>query len=108
MKKIIVVLLLFMGAGAAFVNSLSAKYGVVDIYVCERSAHSAELLAKVLANRIEIQRASYCKCDRLNGENKDKVKKGKWEKEGYVFEYGKCEPPEDKVFHCFCVGFEEA
>ena len=108
MKKIIIALLLLTGFVFAMVGGLSARYGVVDVYVCERTSHSAELLAKVLANRRELQRASYCKCDRMSDYNKDLVKKGTWEKEGYVYEYGKCEPPENKVFRCFCVGFDDA
>ena len=105
MKKIIICFLIVAAAGAISVKILLAGYDVSgDIYLCDESAFQAEFSAKVLANRSEMTRASYCKCDQVPPENKDKVKKGKWEKLGYVFEYGSCEPPKNKVYRCYCIG----
>ena len=105
MKKIVICFLIAAVAGTISVKTLLAEYDVSDdIYLCEESTFQAEFSAKVLANRSEMTRASYCKCDQVPRENVDKVKKGKWEKMGYVFEYGLCESPKNRVYRCYCIG----
>ncbi|MDR3238040.1 MAG: hypothetical protein LBT84_06020 [Spirochaetia bacterium] len=104
MKKIIISFLFIAFAGTFCVNALLAEYDVAEVYVCADTSYTAEFEAKVLVNHNEITVASYCKCDQLPPENKDKVRKGKWQKQGFEFEYGSCTPPKDKVFRCFCVG----
>ena len=108
MKKIVICFLMAAIAGTISVKTLLAEYDVSDdIYLCEESTFQAEFAARVLANRNELTRASFCKCDQVPGVNKDKVKKGTWEKMGYVFEYGSCEPPKHRVYRCYCIGTTE-
>ena len=106
MKKIIICFLIAAAAGTISIKALPAEYEVSDdIYLCDESTFQAEFSARVFANRNEMTRASYCKCDQVPAnENKDKIKKGKWENMGYVFEYGLCEAPKNRVYHCYCVG----
>ena len=105
MKKIVICFLMAAFAGTISVKALLAEYDVSDdFYLCDESAFQAEFSARTLANRNEMTRASFCKCDQVPNENKDKVKKGKWERMGYSFEYGSCEAPKNLVYRCYCVG----
>ncbi|MCL2025765.1 MAG: hypothetical protein FWG92_03050 [Leptospirales bacterium] len=105
MKKIIICFLMAAAAGTISVKVLFADYDISgDIYLCDESAFQAEFSARVIANRAEMTRASFCRCDQVPNENRDKVKKIRWEKQGYVFEFGSCEPPKNRVYRCYCVG----
>ena len=67
---------------------------MVDIFICEESVNTANLLAKVHVSRSQLTRVSYCNCYGLNPTMKKNVK------------HGKCVKG-DGVYLCSCVGLEE-
>lgn len=106
MKKILsAAAVLICGLCFALAETLSsAEIETGEVYVCARSRQHAETAARVIIGTYDMQRASFCKCEQVPPYNKEKVRKGKWAKQDFEYEYGKCEPPQDKVFRCFCVG----
>lgn len=101
MKKIFLALLV---AGMAAGGALYGEYQIADVYICESGLVMAEISAKSIVSRKELYRASYCNCEGVDPSLKNLVKKGKWKRQGYEVEYGSCEAPRNRVFHCVCVG----
>lgn len=105
MKKLIAAFSLVVCAACfIFVKASSAAYETGEVYVCEQNKTYAEIAARIVATSYSMQRAGYCTCAQVPPYNYERVRKGKWAKEGFEYEYGNCEAPKDKVFRCFCVG----
>ncbi len=104
MKKLLTAMLFtsLITAGALY-----GGYQIADIYVCDSGMVMAEISAKSIVSRKELYRASYCSCEGVDPVMKKEVQKGTWKREGYEVEYGSCEAPRDRVFHCVCVGQNE-
>lgn len=78
-------------SGALYSSRIS-DYHVADIYVCSQGIILAELQAKTALNRQELTSVSYCACEGIDPSFKTEVKKGS------------CEPPNDLVYSCSCIG----
>jgi hypothetical protein len=101
MKKILIfsLLILFLG-----IEALSRQYQIVELFVCESGLLSAELSARSIVSRRELYRASYCDCEGVDTSLRENVRKGKWQRDGFEYEYGTCAAPKNLVFYCICVG----
>jgi hypothetical protein len=102
MKKIIILSLLMLSIGMV---ALSRQYQIVDLFVCESGLLSAELSARSIVSRRELYRASYCNCEGVDSSLRENVRKGKWQREGFEYEYGTCAAPKNLVFYCICIGY---
>ncbi len=78
-------------AGALYSSRIS-DYQVADVYICSQGIILAELQAKAALNRQELTSVSYCSCEGIDPSFKTEVKKGS------------CEPPNDLVYSCSCIG----
>jgi len=76
----------------ALYSSRISDYQVADVYVCSQGIILAELQAKTLLNRQELTSVSYCSCEGIDPSFKTEVKKGS------------CEPPNNLVYSCSCIG----
>lgn len=101
MKKLMLAMLFtsLITAGALY-----GEYQIVDVYICDSGLVMAEISAKSIVSRKELYRASYCSCEGVDPSMKNLVKKGTWKHGGFEMQYGSCEAPKNRVFHCVCVG----
>ena len=94
MKRLTLVLTalsLVVITGALYSSRIS-DYQIAEVYVCAGGMILAELQAKSALNRQELTSVSYCSCEGMDPSFKSEVKKGS------------CEPPNDMVYSCNCIG----
>lgn len=94
MKKalLISVIIVFIGAGILYSRRSSPQ--IVEVFVCDVGIVSAELSAKVKVSRKKIYIVGSCKCQGVNDDMKEKIQNYKEE----------CDPKNDQVYSCICIG----